>query len=334
MTDVMKQLQAADPVRRADLDAVDAATFTDLRTAIPTDVPDSPAAGPITSPAGPRRHAGRVGRRGAVAIGLAAVLTGGGVAYAAIHAFRGADGEGVSCVSAWDADDGGEHVDAAGPWLTGDPYADCATLLAEQGLPPIDDPVAFAYDGQTFVAPADQVPDGVERLEGSSAVAGAVVELQSSATDLVDGGRSGCRTLAEGVAWAEDEVDRLGLQDWTVTAPELSPGEGATADPGLPCSYVEVHVGDRTVVVTSSDDPAEALASPEIDPVVAALRQQVADRCVTLDEARAVVDDVLTSIDDEFPTTSVTDESARCARVDLAVGGSVQATVYGPATAG
>jgi len=329
MTDPMTRLRAADPARRADLGAVDQAAFAALREEITMTTTIDPAVPTTAVPGGPAPRRRRLGRRGAVALGLAAVLTGSGVAYAAVQAFRGSSGEGVTCVTAWDADAAeGLGVEAAGPWLTGDPYADCATLLAEQGLPPLDDPVAFEHDGQTVVAPAAEVPDGAERLEGAVAVDAAALELERSSQDLVDGGRSACRPLAEGVAWARGEVDRLGLEGWTVT--EHEPVQDA-----LPCANVEVRTGERAVVVVpTAEDPVDVYLPDEIAPVVATLRSEVADGCVSLDAARAVVDAALSGVADPFPTTSVPDESAACARVDLVVGGSVQATVHGPSDAG
>jgi hypothetical protein len=331
MTDLMKQLRAADPVRRADLGAVDDAAFAALREEILMTTMLDPTNAAPAAPAAPPSRRRRLGRRGAVALGLATVLAGGGVAYAAIQAFRGSSGEGVTCVSAWSSDVAeGLNVDAAGPWLSGDPYADCTTLLAEQGLPPIEDPVAFAWDGQTYVAPADQVPDGVERLEGRSAVDPAVVELRQSVTDRVDGGASGCRTVAEGVAWAEEELDRLGLEDWTVGEHDAVP-EAAGAQV---CADLTVDVSGRAVVVGGTADSDGILEDPLVAGIVAALKGGITDRCVSLDEARAVADDALTAIDGPFPTTSVPDESVTCARVDLFVGGSLRVTVYGPTTAG
>ncbi|WP_426309694.1 hypothetical protein [Cellulosimicrobium sp. E-16] len=329
MTDLMKQLRAADPVRRADLGAVDDAAFAALQEEILMTTTLDPT---NAAPAAPPSRRRRLGRRGAVALGLATVLAGGGVAYAAIQAFRGSSGEGVTCVTAWSPDVAeGLDVDAAGPWLTGDPYADCTTLLAEQGLPPIEDAVAFAWDGQTYVAPAGQVPDGVERLEGRSAVDPAVVELQQSVTDRVDGGASACRTVAEGVAWAEDELDRLGLDDWSVGEHDALP-EGADGTPV--CAFATVDVGGRAVVVGASGSSDGILEDPVVAEIVSTLKGGITDGCVSLGEARAIADEALTSVDGPFPTTSVPDESAECARVDLFVGGNVQVTVYGPTSAG
>jgi len=179
------------------------------------------------------------------------------------------------------------------------------------------------------VAPAAEVPDGAERLEGAVAVDAAALELERSSQDLVDGGRSACRPLAEGVAWARGEVDRLGLEGWTVT--EVASGQGA----GLPCTSVEVLRAEHEVVVTATaEDPAEVYLPAELAPVVAALREHVVERCVSLDEARTAVDAALATVEDPSPTTSVPDGDAPCARVDLVVGGSVRATVHGPPAVG
>ncbi|WP_264031263.1 hypothetical protein [Cellulosimicrobium sp. SH8] len=329
MTDLMKRLRATDPVRRADLGAVDDAAFAALREEILMTTTLHPTnAAPAAHPS--RRR--RLGRRGMVALGLATVLAGSGVAYAAIQAFRGSSGEGVTCVSAWTPDVAeGLDVDAAGPWLTGDPYADCTTLLAEQGLPPIEDPVAFAWDGQTYVAPAGQVPDGVERLESRSALDPAVVELQQSATDRVDGGASACRTVAEGVAWAQEELARLGLEGWSVGEQDALP---EPADGAQVCAEVTVDVGEPAIVVGGTTGSDGILEDSLVAGIVTALKGGITDRCVSLDEARAVADEALSVVDGPFPTTSVPDESVTCARVDLVVGGSFRATVYGPTTAG
>lgn len=332
MTDPMMQLRSADPARRAGLGAVDEAAFAALREEILMTTTLDPTNAASAAPAAPPSRRRRIGRRGAVALGLATVLAGGGVAYAAIQAFRGSSGEGVTCVSAWSPDVAeGLDADAAGPWLTGDPYADCTTLLAEQGLPPIEDPVAFAWDGQTYVAPADQVPDGVERLEGPSALDPAVVELQQSATDRVDGGASTCRTVAEGVAWAEDELDRLGLEAWSVEERDALP---EPVDGAQVCAEVTVDVGGRAIVVGGTTSSDGILEDSLVAGVAAALKGGITDRCVSLEEARAVADEALTAVDGPFPTTSVPDESVTCARVDLFVGGSLQVTVYGPTTDG
>jgi hypothetical protein len=334
MTDEMKQLKAADPLRRVDLDAVDPAAFAALREEITMTgiqlggaAAEREAAG-ITPPGARRR---RLGRRGAIAVTLAGVLAGGGVAYAAIQAYLGDDAEGVTCMTTWnDRALEGLNVDAAGPWLTGDAIADCTTLLAAEGLPPVSDPVVFEHDGHVYVAPADQAPDWIEPIDTSAgpAVDATVIELRQSLGDHVDGGRGTCRTLDEGVAWAQSELDRLGLTDWTV---ETS-GPATTERPCTGISVAEDE--DRTVVVAAAEGPAELYGSPEVDPAVDMLRSEIAEQCLTAEQARVVADDALAVLGDPTPATTVVDESAECARVDITIGGLAQVTVYGPTTVG
>jgi hypothetical protein len=333
MTDEMKQLKAADPMRRVALDAVDPAAFAALReeitmtgTQLDAAAKEREAAG--TTPPGSRRR--RLGRRGAIAVTLAGVLAGGGVAYAAIQAYLGEGTEGVTCMTTWnDRALEGLDTDAAGLWLTGDAVADCTTLLAEEGLPPVEDPVVFEHDGQVYVTPADQAPDWIEPIDSAAgpAVDATVIELRMSLADQVDGGSGTCRTLDEGVAWAQSELARLGLEDWTIETLGA-----ATAE--RPCTGIAVEE-NQTVVVAASEEPASLYSTPEVDPVVGMLRSDIAQQCVTVEEARAAADEALGFLEhSSVPVTMVVDESADCARVDIFVGGGVQVTVYGPTTVG
>jgi hypothetical protein len=128
------------------------------------------------------------------------------------------------------------------------------------------------------------------------------------------------------VAWARAELDRLGLEGWVVDAAGSPSAE-------KPCSAISAEA-QGTVVVAPSEAPDELMAASEIDPVVEALREGVAEQCVTVDEARAIADEAYSNLDFEpFPTT-VVDEELECATADLQVGGSMQVTVYGPTTVG
>jgi hypothetical protein len=262
-------------------------------------------------------------------VGLAGVLAGGGVAYAAIQAYFGADTEGVTCMTTWkDSALEGLHVDASGPWLTGDAIADCTTMLAEAGLPPVEDPVVFEHDATVYVTPADQAPDWIEPIDSAAgpAVDAATIELRLSVADRIDGGNGTCRSIDEATAWAQSELDRLGLADWTV-----KPVGAPSAD--QPCSSLSAHeVG--TVEVAPSIEPDSLYSSPDVDPIVDALRRDIAGQCLPVEQARSVVDEALASLEHHWPTTTVVDESAECARADLAIGGSPQVTVYGPTSAG
>lgn len=331
MTDEMKQLKAADPMRRVDLDAVDPAAFAALREEITMTGTQLDIAAAEREEAGkmlPAARRKRLGRRGAIAVTLAGVLAGGGVAYAAVQAYLGEGTEGLVCMTTWnDSALEGMGTDAGGPWLTGDAVADCTTMLAEVGLPPVGNPVVFEHDGHVYVTPADQAPDWIEPIDGGSgpAVDARVIELRMSLADQIDGGNASCRTLDEGVAWAQSELDRLGLEDdWTVETV-------GTASAEQPCSGMQAEEAG-TLVVTPSEEPDLLYSVPVLEPVKAMLRSDIAEQCVTAEQARAVADETLAPLEHRWPTTTVVDESAECARVDIAVGGSVQVVVYGPTT--
>ncbi|MFI2362771.1 hypothetical protein [Promicromonospora sp. NPDC019610] len=332
MTDAMKQLKAADPVGRADLDAVEPVALATLREEIimtGTQL-DAAEAERTAAAAGPSRASTRkLGRRGAVVVGLAAVLAGGGVAYAAIQAFVAQDTAGLTCMATWnDSALEGQGVDAGGPWLTGDAVADCTTMLAEAGLPPVADPVVFEHDGWVYVTPADQAPDWAEPIDTGSGPAAdaAVIELRQSLGDRVDGGSGACRTIDEAVVWAQSELDRLGLEGWTIETEDAN-------DPTRACSTVSAEETGK-VLVWADADPDDVYGVPELDPMVSALREVAASECPTIEQLSSVVDEELASLGHHWPTTTVEDDAARCARVDMVVGGSVQVTVYGPPTAG
>ena len=331
MTDVMKQLEAADPARRASLDSVEAATFAALREEIiMTGTLLDTAAAERRPAAAHRTRRRRLGRRGGIAVALAGVLAGGGAAYAAVQLFAAQDTAGVTCMTTWrDSALDGQHVDASGPWMTGDAIQDCTTLLAQQGLPPVENPVVFEDDGWVYVTPADQAPDGIEPIEADTGpqTDPNVVELRQSLGDRIDGGRGECRSVEEAATWAQSELDRLGLEDWSIDAV----GSNSDEEPCSTLSADEVGV----IRVAPEIEPDALLYSPEVDPVVGALRRGLADQCLTADEARALVDQAYSTLDYEpFPTTTVVDETLECATADLEVGGSMQVTVHGPTTVG
>lgn len=328
MTDVMKQLRAADPARRAGLESVPAATFAALREEIAmtgTQLDTAAAERVAAVVPGARRRA--LGRRGVVAVSLAGVLVGGGAAYAGVQYFAATSTEGVHCMTTWDDSAlEGLKLDAGGPWLTGDAIADCTAYLAQEGLGPVEDPVVFEHDGHVFVTPADQAPEWAELIDSQAGPEAdpRMLELRLSAADRIDGGRSTCRTVAEGVAWAEAEVARLGL-DLPVER-----GRGNTDEE--PCSWVTAE-GEGAVVVAASKAPDALLYTPEIDPVVGAVRRGLSEQCLTAEQAADLVTEAYGTME-HWPTTTVVDEDLECATADLAVGGSIQVTVYGPTTAG
>ena len=314
--EAMDALRATDPATRARLDAVDPGALDALRRGIVMSEQSEPSTK-------------RVRRRvlpGVVAGVVAIAVTGGGVAYSSgILGFVGGNADGPNCLTEW-----GQNEEASGPWLTGDAIADCDTIRAEAGLPPIEDPAVFGILGFTYVVPEDEVPPAVEILASSQVMTPADRELEMSLGDWVDGGRSAaCPSMAESVDWVESELDRLGLTDWSVTTREPEPDNG-------PCTEPIVAEKRRVMVIHEDAEGSDGAVRAELTETAAALRNGITERCVSLADARSVADRVLAEhLDYEpSPTTSIVDESAECARVDMRAGGNVQVTVYGPTSAG
>ena len=92
----------------------------------------------------------------------------------------------------------------------------------------------------------------------------------------------------------------------------------------------------RVVVANDRDDPEARRRSGDIAGSVFtlrdALRNGIADKCVNLTDAAALATRSL-GHEPHWPLTTIEDPTASCTRVDMVVGGSVQVTLRGPATA-
>jgi hypothetical protein len=317
--DPMTRLRANDPIRGARLDAVDPGALSALREGITMIRREGADESAVPRARGWRRF----GVRGMVGAGLALVLVGGTAAFA-VHEMLHTYTDGYECMQVWDP----QGVPALSVELTGDPVADCQTTLAAQGLAPLEDPVAFTYDGQVIVTPRLQVPAGATLLVPDPDAA-AVRELTASSGDWVDGGRAVCRTAQEAAAWESAELVRLGLDGWTVTVDELPADTPDTQRQEFPCAGAWVDPAARTVEVLAFRAEDVTTGSGDTAAMAAALRAGITDTCVDLTQARALVDEAVGG-GHHWPTTSVVDDTATCARVDMEVGGSILVTVYGP----
>ena len=282
------------------------------------------------------RRGRRLGRRGLVSGVLALALVGGGAAYAAYTQwYVGGGGDGLTCMTTWqDPLEGDGVLDATGgPPLTGDPVADCQRYQQLSGKPPIVDPVAFERDGAVFVTPREQAPKDGRDLETTAAERAAGMRLDAALDDWVDGGRSRCYDRATAVPFMQAQITRLGLTGWsTKVMPDNRPYEDG------PCGFFDTDPATRTAMFFPDREADPSIRKPDKDvasfvyDVRDALREGIADTCVSADEAEAVVERALGS-QHHWPTTVVADDRARCASIDLQVGGSIQIWVYGPAVA-
>lgn len=319
-TDDLTTLRAADPLRCTDLDRVDPDALLALRTAV------------LAAEGRPVVRAPRRWTRRAVAVGgVLALLAGGGAAYAGYQDWYGSDGgaDGITCSLDYGPQGQTGDLTSGGPALTGDPVADCARYQELAGLPPIEDPVAFRDAWHpVVVVPRDRVPADAELLEVATAADLAAHELEASLHDPVDGPVAACLDATTAAAAAQAELDRLALADWRVEV-ALDAGTGE-------CAAVVVEAEQRllTVLPTGTVDTMESLVArgdmvPEVLALRDVLRARIADACLDLTAAEAVVAQALGTAH-HWPTSAVEDPGAACTRVDLEVGGSVQVTLHGP----
>ncbi|RYV52634.1 hypothetical protein [Pengzhenrongella frigida] len=333
--DVLAQLGAVNPVSEADLSPVDAGALVALREGIT-----------MTGRQLPLAHSSRrrIGRRGVTGAIVTVALLGGGAAFAAHqlgYVGGGGAADGITCLTHWVGNNDGFADSTGGPPLTADPVADCQQYQALSGRPPIDDPVAFrAGNPMVFVAPRDQVPADATLFPAVTPRDEVLFELDASTVDMVDGLGSSCLAADDANVFAQAELDRLGLTDWSVTnkAPGTRPPPPVNGEPEGPwiCATAFVDPDQLALVVTPNNrDDIETHNGHGTDPFVFELRDSlrigIADKCVNLGEAKAVATSALGDAH-HWPLTAIEDPAASCTRVDMAVGGSIEITLRGPST--
>jgi hypothetical protein len=327
--DLMLALRATRRVDDAGIAAVtDRHALSALREGIT--MTERQTAPPVEAP----RRGRRLGRRGMGAGALGLVLLGGGAAYAVSQLDDGPGLDTLNCAEAMTVGSDGVHLSRSvdGTAASGDDVADCAQIRADAGLPALVDPYAFVYGGTHFVVSRAGVPVEVAREAAKPvpvAEQRALLELESAADDWIDGPNGRCLTPAQAREYAEQTLARVGLTGWRTRQFEdrdnPAPGPCATLVPFAEQHVVEVRVNSRRPI---TPDPANIASSVFTD--AKALREQVADRCLSLAEAKRVARGIVDPVDD---VTAVPDETVGCTRVDMVVGGKVFVTLRGPSVA-
>ncbi|MEA5055399.1 MAG: hypothetical protein VB093_18430, partial [Propionicimonas sp.] len=266
---------------------------------------------PITSATPKWHHPRRTLLVGVLAIAALAIGAAGAFTRYAVWYTGGALTD-LTCMTVWSPPGDPDHADQqyGGAPLTTDPVSDCNRYAELTGKPRVASPVAVRWNGALVVGPGDTRPDGAIPL--TRAEDERVFELEKSLDDYVDGGLSQCLDESAATQFARAELKRLGLTGWTVTIREQDPLGG-------PCAgFLVAEPGAIEVRTFMTSIPFAAPSG-----LSRVLRSQIAEKCLSLSQAEAVVEKALGS-DHHWATSSRVDAGAACTRVDLNIGGSRQ----------
>lgn len=260
-------------------------------------------------------------RRAILAGAVVVAMLGGGAAWAySKYAawFTGGALDVFTCMTSWSAPGDAAHAaeQYGGVPLTTDPIADCDHYADLTGKPRIIDPVAVRWQDWQVVGPRAGMP--VEAVPITQREDPRIFELENSFDDYVDGGLSTCLDETTGSQLAHSELDRLGLTGWRITTREQDPQAG-------PCALLLVlEPGVVEVRTFFSPNPV-----PESSGLIPLLRSEIAEQCLSLPEAEAIVTDALAA-EHHWASSAQVDPEADCTRVDLTITGSLQVFLYGP----
>lgn len=214
-------------------------------------------------------------------------------------------------------------TDTVVPASSGDPAADCA-LQWQQDLGTTPPPLV-AYDngnGGVTVLPRNQnAPAGFERLPGGSQDV-ALIQLQESLDDYVNGLNSRCLDGAAATALAQARLTQFGFLGWTVAV--RNEGSCTNSDVVDPTS--------KTITLIASavaTDPGTAFRK------LAARLRPLTKSCESLPAATAAVrtaaaDVGLSEKTRTYELNAVTDNSLHCASIYETVGGTIFVNLRGP----
>jgi len=224
--------------------------------------------------------------------------------------------------------------------VTGDPVLDCANEWRRaNGTEP---PPMVAFDngrgGVAVQVAGDAVPDGYTALDPGAFQNAVLIELESSLDDVATGLESGCYDDVAATEITRQELDRLGLAEWTITVDDDRRPDGVAT---CAVSIVEAELQQVQLFgIAGGGSDSNPYAT-----YAAALEQQLSGSCVGLDEAadlartlaastEVVVDGTRIDFTEEAAVLvihMVETADASCTRSHVNVGGQVEVTLRGPA---
>lgn len=219
-------------------------------------------------------------------------------------------------------------TDSVIPSTSGDPAHDCAVEWSrELGKPA---PPLVAYDntlGGVTVLPRSQNPPAGWRTLKAQDVA--LIELQNSLDDYVNGLNSSCLDIPSATALTKAKLAEFGFTGWTISV-----GSGAAQPTGVRACIGGAYVDpvQRTVTINRIGVPIEPHWTPG---ELAAKLRPLTKNCESLPAAITSVRAAASSLGLSesargYDLNAVRDNSLRCASIVETVGGTIFLTVRGP----
>lgn len=249
----------------------------------------------------------------AAAVALVAIAT--AATWVALRGAPARETTSVECVI--------QGVDTIIPSSSGDPVQDCDVEWKRElgsAAPPL-----VAYDnrlgGVTVLPRSQQPPQGWTVLRSQNV---ALIELQNSLDDYVDGLNSGCLDAKAATALTNAKLARYGFRSWSVA---IRTGTG-------PCVDVDiVDPASQTVTLIPGGRPTGSVETRFLK--LADKLQPIDQGCERLPAAVAAANAAATSLGlsasaKTYELNATKDDSLRCSTVWMTVGGTIFLTVRGP----
>jgi hypothetical protein len=213
--------------------------------------------------------------------------------------------------------------DAVIPSTSGDPVHDCAVdWRREYGSAP---PALKAYDnglgGVTVIPASQQPPKGWKPLLSQDV---ALIELQDSLDDYIDGLNASCLDAKAATALAKAKLAQFGFAGWTVSV-------RSGAGPCLAADVVDPAKKAVTLIPTSAPSGSPQTAFAKLAAKLRPLTKSCRSLPAAVTAVRAAADGLgLSESAKTYELDAVKDDSLRCASIRETVGGTIFLTVRGP----
>jgi hypothetical protein len=217
---------------------------------------------------------------------------------------------------------------------SGNPAADCAAEWERELGHPAPPLVAYANTfGGVTVLPRSQKPPAGWRTMHSQDVA--LIELQGSLDDYVNGLNSSCLDNAGATAFTRQQLDRLGFKGWSIRI--RPPAEGSSSGPICTLSGI---VDPTTSSVTLMQAHVAKLPPSWVPGRLAASLRPLTTRCLSLQAMRSAAEARASrlGLSPEPPAnrtsyilSATRDDKLRCTTLYETVGGTINLVLRGPA---